>query len=73
MIVAVLRTWDRVKVQVDAKTVLSSPCKCLKEIIPSNFGEEGLSRIDFDDPVGNWKSYPVQSSSCDLGKIFLGL
>lgn len=69
VIVSVLRSWDGVEVEVDAETVLSSPGECLNEVLPTDVGEEGLSRVDLDDPVRNRQSNPVETSGSDLGEI----
>lgn len=73
MVVTVLTSWHGVKIQVDTETVFAGPGKSLEEVSPSNIREERLIIPLLDDPVRYRHANPVQSSSGDFGKVFLGL
>ena len=73
VVVPVLAAGHRVQVEVDSEAVLARPGDRLEEVRPTYVREEGLVRVDLDQPVRDRDPNPVEPGGSDLGKILLGL
>ena len=88
VVVAVLRAGSGVQVEVNTDAVFTRPFDGFEEVsgegqiwfrevwmysLPCNAWEERFARSDFNGPVGNGNTDPVQASTGDLCKVFFGL
>lgn len=73
MIEAILRSRDRMEVEVDSYAVFAGPFEGFESVLPSYPFQVGFARVRFDRPEGNRESNPVQTRSRNLGKVFFSL
>lgn len=69
----ILRAGNRMKVNLHAQAIFTSPSESLKDILPASASHEWFVAPSLDRPERNRDTDPVQAGAGDLGKILLSL